>query len=188
MSEQLEQALAFHCAPALAGIKAANLVCLPKASYPALEADLAAYNRAFRTQGVRFEILCACRERAMVLVYRPALLALALEHPLAAQLLAQAGYPAQAPLPLLLAELGRRLQAGAGEFPHEIGLFLGYPPEDVRDFQRCRGKGCKLCGHWKVYHDPEGALRCFRRYDQCRDALCSRISQGLTLIRMFCAA
>ena len=188
MSKQLERVLAFHCAPALAGIKSANLVCLPKANYPALEEELALYNAAFLTQQVRFEILCQCRGRAMVLIYRPALLTAALSHPLATCLLSQAGYPIQASLADLLAELSRRLQSRAGVFPHEIGLFLGYPPEDVRDFQRYHGKGCKLCGHWKVYHDPESARQRFQRYDQCRDALCSRLSQGITLIRMFCAA
>ena len=188
MSEQLERALAFHCAPALAGIKAANLICLPRAEYPALEQELAVYNAAFRSKRVCFQVLCECRGRALVLVYRPVLLERALARPLAVRLLAEAGYPAHASLAGLLDHLGARLQAGRGAFPHEIGLFLDYPPEDVQDFQRYRGKGCKLCGHWKVYHDPEGALRCFRRYDQCRDALCSRISQGLTLIRMFGAA
>ncbi len=30
------------------------------------------------------------------------------------------------------------------EFPHEIGLFLGYPPEDVRGFIENRAGNCKM--------------------------------------------
>ena len=187
MSEQLERALAYHCAPALAGIKAANLIGLPRGEYPGLDGELEAYNRAFGPKGVRFAILCERRGRALVLVYRPALLRQALSRPLARQLLERAGYPA-GDMERQLGELGSRLEAGPEGFPHEIGLFLDYPPEDVEAFQHYGGKGCKLCGHWKVYHDPDGARRCFRRYDQCRDALCSRLSRGVSLMRMFCAA
>ena len=187
MSEQLERTLAYHCAPALAGIKAANLIGLLRAEHPGLHGELENYNRAFGCKGVRFEILCECRGRALVLVYRPALLQQALGSPLARQLLKQAGYPT-GELAQQLSELGSRLEAGRGAFPHEVGLFLGYPPEDVEAFQRYGGKGCKLCGHWKVYHDPEGARRCFARYDRCREALCSRLSQGSSLIGLFCAA
>lgn len=185
--DQLERALAYHCAPALAGIKAANLIGLARAEYPGLDGALEDYNRAFRRKGVRFSVLCECRGRALVLVYRPELLQRALNRPLARQLLGQAGYPA-GDVDELLDVLGDRLGAAQGGFPHEIGLFLDYPPEDVAAFQHYGGKGCKLCGHWKVYHDPDGARRCFRRYDQCREALCSRLSRGISLIRMFCAA
>ena len=30
----------------------------------------------------------------------------------------------------------------SGEFPHEVGLFLGYPPEDVRGFIENHAKFC----------------------------------------------
>lgn len=188
MIERLEQALAYHCAPALAGIKASNLICLPEKEFPGLALALEAYDEAFRPRGVRFTILCECKGRALVLVFRPALLRRALSGPMARGLLREAGYPEAAGLEELLALLCARLRAGEGEFPHEIGLFLDYPPEDVQGFQRCGGRGCKLCGHWKVYGDPEQARRRFRRYDQCRDALCSRLSRGISLTSMFCAA
>lgn len=187
MEDRLERTLAYHCAPALAGLKAANLIGLCRREYPGLDRALEDYRRAFGPKGVHFRVLCQTGERVLVLVYRPDLLARALGQPLARQLLARAGYPAGS-VEELLAVLGGRLAAGQGSFPHEIGLFLDYPPEDVEAFARRGGKGCKLCGHWKVYHDPEGALRRFARYDRCRDALCSRLSQGVSLIRMFCAA
>ena len=67
-----------------------------------------------------------------------------------------------------------QLRLTCGAFPHEIGLFLGYPPEDVEGFRLHRGRDYKLCGCWKVYSDVEGARQCFRRYDRCRAALCRR--------------
>ena len=100
------------------------------------------------------------------------------------RLLVQAGYPAEGPLSGRLAYLRRRLTA-AGGFPHEIGLFLGYPAEDVRAFQARGGAGCKLCGYWKVYHDVEEARRQFRRFDRCRDSLLARLRAGMTLSQLF---
>ena len=39
----------------------------------------------------------------------------------------------------------------SGEFPHEVGLFLSYPPEDVKGFIAHRANDFKCAGLWKVY-------------------------------------
>ena len=44
-----------------------------------------------------------------------------------------------------------RLQSSL-EFPHEIGIFLGYPPADVDGFMH-RKEDCRISGLWKVYDD-----------------------------------
>ena len=63
-------------------------------------------------------------------------------------------------------------------FPHEIGIFLGYPAEDVRGFVENGGCNYKLCGCWKVYGSVESARRKFAAYDRCREYLCGRLEQG----------
>ena len=55
------------------------------------------------------------------------------------------------------------------EFPHEIGLFLGYPPEDVRGFIENRAETAKCTGYWKVYGDEEEVKRLFGKYKKCTD-------------------
>jgi hypothetical protein len=67
------------------------------------------------------------------------------------------------------------------EFPHEIGFFLGYPPEDVLGFIRHRGARCKLCGTWKVYSDVEKARLLFGEYARCRQRLLEYIRGGGTI-------
>jgi hypothetical protein len=79
------------------------------------------------------------------------------------------GYPAGAPVLAALAHLQK--QFACGTFPHEVGLFLGYPAEDVLGFVEHKGQNYKLCGYWKVYGDVEQAKLCFRRYDVCRRRL-----------------
>ncbi len=51
---------------------------------------------------------------------------------------------------LCVVRLINRVRSSA-EFPHEIGIFLGYPPEDVRGFIENSAKKCKCNGCWKVY-------------------------------------
>lgn len=48
--------------------------------------------------------------------------------------------------------------------PHEIGVFLGIPSEDVKAFI-CNNVDCKLCGYWKVYSNVEEAEKIFKKYD-----------------------
>ena len=38
----------------------------------------------------------------------------------------------------------------SGEFPHEVGLFLSYPPEDVKGFIDHRANNFKCAGLWTV--------------------------------------
>lgn len=60
--------------------------------------------------------------------------------------------------------------------PHEIGLFLGYPLDDVKSFIKNKGKNCICCRYWKVYHHPEQAQKTFRLIDEAQhyamDVLC----------------
>ncbi len=68
-------------------------------------------------------------------------------------------------------------------FPHEVGLFLGYPPADVDGFMH-RKQACKLSGIWKVYDDVEGASRQFARCKHCTEVYLQRYRQGYSLDRL----
>ncbi|MDR0758852.1 MAG: DUF3793 family protein [Treponema sp.] len=62
-------------------------------------------------------------------------------------------------------------QFTSSQFPHEVGIFLGYPADDVLGFVEHNGQNYKLCGYWKVYGDVERAKACFRQYDECRERI-----------------
>ena len=80
-----------------------------------------------------------------------------------------------------LSLLERRISCGS--FPHEIGIFLGYPLDDVLGFIENKGENCLFCGFWKVYSEPERARRTFEKYVYCRSFLCNKIAGGLDLYR-----
>ena len=56
----------------------------------------------------------------------------------------------------------------SGEFPHEVGLFLSYPPEDVKGFIAHRANDFKCAGLWKVYGNEEKARSLFAKYKNAR--------------------
>lgn len=67
------------------------------------------------------------------------------------------------------------------EFPHEVGLLLGYPIEDVESFIENDGNNFILCGFWKVYHNKERAIRIFDAYKQLREIAMGNFYRGLDL-------
>ena len=81
-----------------------------------------------------------------------------------------------------LARLIERIQV-ENEFPHEVGLFLGYPPADVEGFMYQREK-YKLCGLWKVYDDVEGAQKQFDRLRHCTEVYLNCLNRGFPLERL----
>lgn len=62
--------------------------------------------------------------------------------------------------------------------PHELGLFLGIPFEDVKDFMECTTKKCLLCGYWKVYNNSEEAKMIFNQYDKVKDYTIKNMLEG----------
>ena len=172
----LDMALARHCAPVLLGKKPAALFAMPfgwdetLAKMP-LPGDM------------RFLLLQRPGEKALVFAYRPGLLSRALDTDGARDTLGALGYPAAAGEPALcLAFLERRFQE-CSDFPHEVGFFLGYPPEDVLGFIRHRGNHCKLCGVWKVYGDAARAAALFAEYAKCRERLLKHVQNGGAIVR-----
>ena len=97
----------------------------------------------------------------------------------AVRLLEESGYPCHS-AGQCVACLIRRLRESE-EFPHEIGLFLSYPPEDVRGFIENKACRFKCAGLWKVYGDEERAKELFRQYKRCTDRCCAlwRAGSGL---------
>ena len=102
-------------------------------------------------------------KNALVLIYRRELLARALGCEGACKILRSCGYP----LPDLDACLKCLREKIGGEFPHEIGLFLDYPPDDVKCFME--NKKCEnqlRNGYWKVYGNVSKAKQIFSEYRQ----------------------
>lgn len=52
--------------------------------------------------------------------------------------------------------------------PHEVGIFLGIPVDDVKEYIKNDGKNYLACGYWKVYSNLEKSLEIFSMFDESR--------------------
>ena len=176
-----EEMIVRHCAPTLASLKTGNMFTCRFATAEELYRSVREMNRRLAGKGLRVLPLRYRDGVGLVYVYRPGKLNADLTHATACQLLAERGYPC-GNANLCVKRLCCRLAQGE-EFPHEIGLFLGYPPEDVEGFIRRKGE-VKLAGCWKVYGDVEAAQRTFAKYKKCTDVYVRQHAGGRALERL----
>ena len=160
-----EETVVRQCAPTLAGIKTGSLFPCPYQSRQQLLADIRRMNRVLVPRGLCLLPMRIENGRMLLYLYRPSRLRRDLAQAQAAALLAKRHYPIGDPA-LCVTELVHRLQT-EDAFPHEIGLFLGYPPEDVEGFILHRAQNARCVGTWKVYGDTDAAQRVFARYQKC---------------------
>ena len=168
-----------HCAPTLAGIKTGNLFSCACPCKAALTKELCRLNRKLVPKGIRALPLRVQKGRALIYVYRPNALESDLTDHRARALLLKYGYVPENPNGCVV-HLIHRLRS-EGEFPHEIGLFLSYPPEDVLGFICNRACNHKCVGCWKVYGDEAAARRQFAAYKSCTANYCRRRASGASL-------
>lgn len=176
-----EEMIVQLCSPTLAGLKTGSLFSCPYQSEQEIMDDVRRLNRRLSPKGVRVLVL-RVRRRALIYVYRPSSLRKDLADESAAALLRGIGYAVDS-AERCVVQLIDRLRTSA-EFPHEIGLFLGYPPEDVLGFIENKAQDCKCVGCWKVYGDEDEARRRFAQYKKCTDVYCACWERGRSIERL----
>lgn len=194
-----EEILIKHCSPTLAGIKTANLINLEFESMRELSFKIREFNMRFSKKGVRAICLKYVDKHALIYIFRPTRLASDLTSVDARRVLVSCGYAETCYcdsnseiqekkfMQLCIKNLLKKM-AKEKEFPHEIGLFLGYPPSDVSCFieEKCKGckVACKFSGAWKVYTDEENALKTFSMYEKCKNIYYSQWKKGKPIERL----
>ncbi len=181
----LEEYLISCCAPTLAGIKCSNLFGVSCQGSCQLEKEIECFNLSYGSKGLSARLLSCRNGRALVLVYREKLLKQTLSDGRVWGLLHGMGYEATS-LEAILTHLGQRI-AEADGFPHEIGVFLGYPFGDVKGFIEHTGNDYIFSGYWKVYENPEETRRLFDSFDACKDCLQRSYRQGMTVNQLMVA-
>lgn len=165
-----EEYLIRNCAPTLAGLKTGNMFTCPCNDKEALLSSVRQLNRRLKSKGLRLLPLRFSETKALLYLFRPAKLRRDLSHETAAELLRRHGYDPGS-CEKCVVHLVKKLRREEA-FPHEIGLFLGYPPEDVHGFI-CQGPDCCKCtGCWKVYGDAEAAQKKFAQFKHCTKVYC----------------
>ena len=182
MSEEL---LVRHCAPTMAGIKTAGMFSYEYDDEKSLHDSICNINKAIVPKGMCMIVLRNRNNKALVYFYRPEMLKSDLSDNLGKSILDERGYPTHN-VNRCISELRKRLSQSS-EFPHEIGLFLGYPPEDVKGFIDNKAESAKCVGFWKVYGDEKSAEEKFRQYRQCIGSYCRYYNKYHSIDRLLVA-
>ena len=192
MERNFETVMIEQCAPVLAGLKPAGLFRYETRDCADLARRVRSWNEQLNNKGLRVRVMkgCARTHRFLVYVYREAQLSAVLADKAVQEFLRQEGYqlPAeQEQTGALLNQLSRRLCCQA-EFPHEIGVFLGYPLPDVVGFIENRGQNFTCCGCWKSYGEPAAARRRFDQLSKCTAVYLRLFHGGTPITRLTVAA
>ena len=172
---KFEELLAIHCAPVLKRKKIANMFHVTNSQFENIKQLIAKYAQKLKKYGIDFFLFQEGCCRLTVYVYQKAALLLRLHQSHIQSFLSAFSYPDSQDLNEIFRVLDQRL-CQCQNYPHEIGVFLGYPLEDVKGFME--HKPCKLVGYWKVYGDAEKAENIFHQYDRYRDELLNGIYAG----------
>lgn len=177
-----EELIIRNCSRTLAGLKTGSMFSCPYACEQSLREEIRTLNRRLAPKGLRILPLQRKNGRALIYVFRPHELERDLCNRTALYLLRRRGYPETGAASCLCC-LVRRFQENR-EFPHEVGLFLGYPPEDVCAFIDQQAHGCKFVGCWKVYGNEGKAKKTFDLYKKCTRVYCEQWAKGCSIERL----
>lgn len=141
------------------------------------------YARELPCYGVRLVVLHSSQRKIALFAYRPELVGELLDDANARAFLSSAGYDTSS-VRGTVGSLRERMhayydaaarQAPRPAYPHEVGLLLGYPLEDVRGFI---SGACETCrGPWKAYGEAHAAQERFGRLAM-HEARCQAMYQG----------
>ena len=192
MERNFETVMIEQCAPVLASLKPAGLFRYETSDCADLARRVRSWNEQLGEKGLCVRVLKGCvrTHRYLVYVYRESKLRAVLAQPQVRDFLCKEGYTLSgqsddyAPL---LRQLSRRLCCEA-DFPHEIGVFLGYPLPDVVGFIENEGRNFTCCGCWKAYGDPAAARQHFAQLNKCTAVYLRLFHSGTPIQRLAVAA
>lgn len=169
-----QKKLLTHSAPTLANMKTGSLFRILKGEIDNFKECVEYFSELFYEFNLHLYVLFEDEGSALIYLYNRQKLEHILSCPRISQFLSQYGYE-EWDIQKSLIHLQARLKKS--EFPHEIGVFLGYPLQDVIQFIQPR-KQCLCIGYWKVYGNQKKCQRTFYRFDSIKKIMESKMSNG----------
>lgn len=181
-----EKRLAETCGVAMVGIKTSNLMCCKYADYEDIHEEIEKMSQILKKGNINMVKLHDNGKRVLLLVFRGDAMKNRLLQVDAQEFLQGCGYKPYWGEKEMLENLSKRFDCG-NDFPHEIGVFLGYPISDILGFMN-DPSACKHCGVWKVYGNVEENIKLFAKFEKCKTAIMKRIEKGDSLGKIFARA
>lgn len=182
----LKCCLVEFCSPTLASLKTANLFWLTIKDEDDFQKQLKECHEILEEKGLFTMIMSKRPHKALIYVCRRSALQKDLQQPGVKDFLSGYGYQS-IDVDETLEILQQKLKNDP-QFPHEIGIFLGYPLGDVIGFIENAGQNSLCSGCWKVYCNECEAMKKFNRFKKCTQVYKRLWSQGRSLAKLTVAA
>ena len=150
--------------------------------------ELARISMKLHNTNISLIILCTCKKRHLVMVYRAKELEEHLRSKEVSDYLREFGYRRDDFISNLI-RLHQRMNGFYNkmkEFPHDVGVFLGYPICDIKGFLENKGERYLHSGYWKIYGNLEETRKKFLSYDEAREIAIDEFLSGRELESIAC--
>lgn len=169
--DYLKAVVLFSAAPTIQGQKPSSLLNFNHCGKNLMTLWDTHGQQICKTYNLQQFCLVRCPERLTFLLYRKAFLHKVLFKASTRCFLKYHNYPTTS-VKLILMHLKKRFSEGC---PHEMGIFLGIPLEEIQGFIQNCGQNAIATGYWKVYCNPARAKQLFTLYDFARNHAISQI-------------
>lgn len=174
--EYIENFLVYNTSLVIAGVKPAVTIAMKKNNIK-LYSNWNNFGKTFiKRINLEFVELRESNESIIIMIYDENILKKELNKKENLEFLIKLGYPHEVETKEYVNTLKFRYEKY--HCPHELGLFLGIPFKDVKDFMECTTKKCLLCGYWKVYNDSSKAKTIFNQYDKVKEYTIKNMLEG----------
>lgn len=165
--------IALEAAEVLGGAKPGNLVKFANRTKPCgrnpFEMWQSFGQELLADSSLSAMVMLEMESALLVYLYEPGKLRQYLTAPNHRDFLDRIGYPPGEDCEEALTVLAGRMDRD--RFPHEVGLFLGYPLKDVKGFMGLSPTPFSCQGPWKIYGDPRPSLALVERHRACRQRM-----------------
>ncbi len=177
MCKGFEREIILHCAPALCGIKSSNLVSLSLNNLR----DIKELKKILCPKYNIF-VIKKTSKRILILIYNEDILYKTLFKDENYKYLLNNKYPNEKKISTYLNYLKHKINHNKN-FPHEIGVFLGYDVFDVMEFEN-GNKNCLYNGVWRVYSNLDEKLKTFDMFKTCSETCLKLLDNGYKLAQI----
>lgn len=178
-----ETKIILECAPLIFGLRLANIINITRAEFVNLK-------KIFFDSDLSFYVISTTKDRLSLLFYRKNNLSEYFSKPKTKELLEEFGYDTGDMYGMMytFSLRYRKYINKKADFPHEMGLFLGYPVEDVEGYINNDGKNSLAVGYWKVYEGVNEKIKLFEKFEEAKETLTYLVYKGMNIneiVRMF---
>lgn len=177
----IEVQMALQCAPFISGLKVSNLFIVQ-------DKDLDYLLSLLNEMNMSWKILFHGKKKTTLLLYKEEALREYFSDVRVKEVMKNAGYGRKfvddENIDMLMEIFCGRYQRymkTKRQFPHEMGVFLGYPVEDVEGYLSNNGENSLYTGYWKVYENVEEKFRLFKSFEAAKENIIRFLAQGVSI-------